>query len=136
MIDRLDTGARVKRSHVLGTSQDTTRISTARRVFSFLKPHRVSFVGAVICMAIFGATDGLVPIFIKFLLDGVFAEKNEHLLWILPVVFHRQKLFFFITPFRCLDQFSRMHPSILFFPAERGLENICLSRLNSLFSSV
>jgi subfamily B ATP-binding cassette protein MsbA len=37
-------------------------------------------------MVIFAATDGLVPFLIKYILDGVFTNRNEALLWILPAV--------------------------------------------------
>jgi subfamily B ATP-binding cassette protein MsbA len=37
-------------------------------------------------MVIFGATDGVVPFLVKYILDGVFTNRDEKLLWILPGV--------------------------------------------------
>jgi subfamily B ATP-binding cassette protein MsbA len=35
-------------------------------------------------MVLFGATDGVVPFLVKYILDGVFTQHDEKLLWILP----------------------------------------------------
>jgi len=37
-------------------------------------------------MVIFGATDGGVPFLVKYVLDGVFTDRNENLLWLLPII--------------------------------------------------
>jgi subfamily B ATP-binding cassette protein MsbA len=37
-------------------------------------------------MVIFGATDGGVPFLVKYALDGVFTERNQDLLWVLPTI--------------------------------------------------
>lgn len=57
-----------------------------KRLFQFLKPHKGLFLLSMLCMIIFGATDGGVPFVIKYALDGVFANKDEALLKMLPFV--------------------------------------------------
>lgn len=56
------------------------------RVLHYLKAHKAGFFSALACMVIFGATDGVVPFLVKYILDGVFTNRNEKLLWILPGV--------------------------------------------------
>ena len=57
-----------------------------RRVLQYLKAHKAGFFSALICMVIFGGTDGVVPFLVKYILDGVFTNRDEKLLWILPGV--------------------------------------------------
>ncbi len=57
-----------------------------KRLLQYLKPHRRYFVGALLCMVVFGATDGVVPFLVKYILDEVFTKRNEQLLWILPAL--------------------------------------------------
>jgi subfamily B ATP-binding cassette protein MsbA len=57
-----------------------------KRLLQYLKPHRRYFIGALLCMIVFGATDGVVPFLVKYILDEVFTKRNEHLLWILPAI--------------------------------------------------
>ena len=57
-----------------------------KRVLHYLKAHKAGFISALACMVVFGATDGLVPFLVKYILDGVFTNRNEALLWILPAV--------------------------------------------------
>ncbi len=54
------------------------------RIVRYLKPHSRRFWTALLLMVIFGATDGGVPFLVKYILDGVFTERNEALLWVLP----------------------------------------------------
>lgn len=56
------------------------------RLLPYLKAHRRAFIAAVLCMVVFGATDGAVPFLVKYVLDGVFADQNTTLLWALPIV--------------------------------------------------
>jgi subfamily B ATP-binding cassette protein MsbA len=37
-------------------------------------------------MVVFGATDGVVPFLVKYILDGVFTGHNQTLLWALPAI--------------------------------------------------
>jgi subfamily B ATP-binding cassette protein MsbA len=37
-------------------------------------------------MVVFGATDGGVPFLVKYILDGIFTQRNETLLWVLPAL--------------------------------------------------
>lgn len=57
-----------------------------RRVLVYLKPYRGQFALAVVCMAVFGASDGAVPFLVKHVLDGVFARQDRSLLYIIPAV--------------------------------------------------
>lgn len=57
-----------------------------KRVMSYLGPHKPQFAMALGCMVLFGASEGAVPFFIKYILDGVFAEQNKSLLYWLPIV--------------------------------------------------
>lgn len=57
-----------------------------RRLIRYLRPHRGYFAAAMLCMVVFGATDGVVPFLIKYILDGVFTERDKQLLWLLPLV--------------------------------------------------
>jgi subfamily B ATP-binding cassette protein MsbA len=57
-----------------------------KRVLHYLKAHKAGFISALVCMIIFGATDGVVPFLVKYILDGVFTNRNEALLWVLPAV--------------------------------------------------
>jgi len=58
--------------------------STSRRILAYLKPYRKEFAIAMICMIIFGASDGGVPFLIKYMLDGIFTQQRRELLYILP----------------------------------------------------
>lgn len=55
-----------------------------KRIIRYLKPHRRQFWAALLLMVVFGATDGVVPFLVKYILDGIFTERNETLLWVLP----------------------------------------------------
>jgi subfamily B ATP-binding cassette protein MsbA len=57
-----------------------------RRILGYLKPHRRYFWSALLLMVVFGATDGVVPFLVKYILDGVFTERKESLLWVLPAL--------------------------------------------------
>lgn len=62
------------------------RTSSYARVLGYVRPYRKSFAGALACMVVFGASDGAVPFLVKHVLDGVFAERDENLLYLLPIV--------------------------------------------------
>lgn len=55
------------------------------RILTYLRPYRGEFFLALLCMVIFGATDSVVPLLLKNVLDGIFTEKNADLLKVLPV---------------------------------------------------
>ncbi len=57
-----------------------------RRIFKYLRPHYRKFWAALAFMVVFGATDGVVPFLVKYILDGVFTQRDEKLLWILPIL--------------------------------------------------
>lgn len=60
--------------------------STSRRILSYLKPYRGAFLVALLCTVLFGASEGGIPFILQYILDGIFAQKNEDLLLWLPVV--------------------------------------------------
>ena len=55
------------------------------RILTYLRPYRGKFILALVCMTIFGASDGAVPFLIKYILDGVFTAKETSLLWLLII---------------------------------------------------
>ena len=57
-----------------------------KRILAYLRPHRRYFFSALSLMVIFGATDGVVPFLVKYILDGVFTQRDESLLWVLPAL--------------------------------------------------
>ncbi|MGI6680314.1 MAG: ABC transporter ATP-binding protein [Bdellovibrionota bacterium] len=56
------------------------------RLLKYLKPYRALFIGGMVTMIIYGATEGALPFIIKYILDEVFASKNREVLYILPIV--------------------------------------------------
>ncbi len=61
-------------------------MSIYRRALKYLTPYRGQFVAALICMVLFGASDGGIPFLIKYVLDGIFDEQNTDLLTLLPII--------------------------------------------------
>lgn len=61
-------------------------LETYKRLLAFLKPYRRLFFTALICMVIFGASDGAIPFLVKYMLDGVFVQRRQDLLYFLPLV--------------------------------------------------
>jgi len=57
-----------------------------KRILRYLRPHYRKFWAALAFMVVFGATDGVVPFLVKYILDGVFTQRDEKLLWILPIL--------------------------------------------------
>lgn len=60
--------------------------SSYLRIVSYVKPYRGIFIVALLCMVLFGATDGGIPFLIKYVLDDVFLNQDQKLLYLLPVV--------------------------------------------------
>lgn len=56
-----------------------------KRVLRYLRAHRFGFISALVCMVLFGATDGVVPFLVKYILDGVFTNRDEKMLALLPI---------------------------------------------------
>lgn len=76
----------VSATYVESAPADVRGKSVYRRVLSYLRPHKKQFVLALLCMVVFGASEGGIPFLIKHMLDGVFADQNRSLLYVLPVV--------------------------------------------------
>ncbi|RMG39494.1 MAG: ATP-binding cassette domain-containing protein [Candidatus Dadabacteria bacterium] len=68
------------------THNSKIHAGSARRILSYLKPYRRLFTAALLCMVVYGATDGVIPFLVKHTLDGVFVNHNKDLLYLLPVV--------------------------------------------------
>lgn len=72
--------------HILQTIAAPARGKVAlKKIFRFLKPYKVQFIFALLAMFVFGATEGVIPVMLKQILDGIFANKNESLLYLLPL---------------------------------------------------
>ena len=54
-----------------------------RRLFSYLAPHRKRFALALAAMVVFGASDGCIPLLLKYVLDDVFVSHRIERLWLL-----------------------------------------------------
>jgi subfamily B ATP-binding cassette protein MsbA len=57
-----------------------------KRVLSYIKPYKTPFFLSLLCMIVFGATDGVLPLLLKNILDGVFQNKDESMLLLIPAV--------------------------------------------------
>ncbi|NDC37010.1 MAG: ATP-binding cassette domain-containing protein [Proteobacteria bacterium] len=68
------------------TKPSQTSRGTYRRVLSYLAPYRRQFGLALVCLVIFGATDGGVPFLVKHVLDDVFNRGHSSLLVVIPVI--------------------------------------------------
>ena len=58
---------------------------TYKRLLRYLRPHKGMFAVGVMGMTIFAATDAGWAAFVKFFLDGTFVEKDERMVWLVPV---------------------------------------------------
>ncbi len=60
---------------------------TAERLLGYLRPYIwPHFVGAIVCMVLFGSTNGVMPFLVRFIFDDIFSEKNAAMLYTLPAV--------------------------------------------------
>ncbi len=60
---------------------------TTKRLLGYLRPYVwPHFVGAILCMVLFGATNGVMPFLVRFIFDDIFSEKNVTMLYTLPFV--------------------------------------------------
>ncbi len=60
-------------------------MATYRRLLGYLRPHLRMFMLGVLGMALFAATDAGWAAFVKFFLDGTFVEKDERMVWLVPL---------------------------------------------------
>ena len=56
------------------------------RLLKFVVPYRRRLGLALLCMIGYGATDGVVPLLIRSILDDVFGNRDERMLYVLPAV--------------------------------------------------
>lgn len=59
---------------------------SSRRLFGFLVPYRSKLGSAFLCMIVYGATDGAVPLLIRSILDDVFGARDRRMLYVLPAI--------------------------------------------------
>jgi len=57
-----------------------------RRIANYLHPYRKTFLAALGCMVLFGASDGAVPFLVKEVLDRVFRANDATYLYLFPVI--------------------------------------------------
>jgi len=57
-----------------------------RRLLFYLRPYRWQLIAAVLLMVAFGASDGVVPFLVKYVLDSVFARQDKSLLLVIPLL--------------------------------------------------
>lgn len=57
-----------------------------KRLLKYLSPYKGSFAVALLCMVIFGASDGGVPFLVRHVLDKVFTSQNEKFLYLTIVI--------------------------------------------------
>jgi subfamily B ATP-binding cassette protein MsbA len=56
-----------------------------RRMLGYLRPYVWPyFVGAMVCMVLFGSTNGVMPFLVRLIFDDIFTAKNADVLQILP----------------------------------------------------
>ncbi len=60
-------------------------VSRFIRLVRYLRPHRVRLVAAFVCSALVAAFSGAYAWLVKPVLDGIFIDKNEALLLVLPL---------------------------------------------------
>jgi ATP-binding cassette, subfamily B, bacterial MsbA len=59
---------------------------TMARMKRYLSAYKYRFLTAIACMIIYGASDGIVPFLVKYVLDKVFVAENSTYLLIFPIV--------------------------------------------------
>lgn len=72
-------------SKVFELAKDSNSVSYLYRLSKYLKNYKKMFISSLLCMVVFGATDGGIPFLVKYILDGVFKDQNKTLLWLMPV---------------------------------------------------
>jgi len=60
--------------------QNNELIASYKRLFGYVKPHKLIFTGGLISMAIIAATEAALPALLKPILDGTFVEKDPFFL--------------------------------------------------------
>ena len=64
---------------------DMTASDLYRRLLTYVKPYWVVFVGAILAMAVFAATETALAALLKELLDGGFVEQDPDIIKLLPL---------------------------------------------------
>lgn len=66
--------------------KNTANFALYARVLGYLRPYRRQFLLALVCMVLFGASDGVVPLLVKHILDDIFSNRDVKLLYLLPAL--------------------------------------------------
>ncbi len=66
-------------------ASDINAAQVYRRLLSYAWPYRGTFLIGVLGMALFAATDGTLALFVKQFVDGTFLQRNERVLWLVPI---------------------------------------------------
>lgn len=67
----------------ISSSPDASQPGVFRRAASYLGPHRSRFILALTAMIIYGATDGVIPLLLRRVLDDIFGAQRKDLLFTL-----------------------------------------------------
>jgi ATP-binding cassette, subfamily B, bacterial MsbA len=70
-----------------------------KRVLKYLRFYRGQFLLALLCMVLYGASDGVIPFLLKYALDHVFAAGNVKYLYVFPVLLIAISLFRAVADF-------------------------------------
>lgn len=73
-----------KEPEVISGSYELSKASKSKRLVAYLLRYKSIYVAALLCMVVYGATDGGVPFLVKNILDGVFAKQDKSMLYIIP----------------------------------------------------
>ena len=73
------------RSSAAAPPPPVVRRTIFRRMLTYLRPYVWPyFVGAMICMVLFGSTNGVMPFLVRYIFDDIFTAKNADVLRVLP----------------------------------------------------
>jgi ATP-binding cassette, subfamily B, bacterial MsbA len=56
------------------------------RVIKYIRSYILIFLLALLCMTIYGASDGVIPFLVKYVLEEVFRSKSESYLYAFPLI--------------------------------------------------
>lgn len=57
-----------------------------KKLLNYLSPYKFHFIFALLCMVVFGASDGIIPFLVKDVLDKAFAGSNPNYIYLFPIV--------------------------------------------------
>ncbi|RME61725.1 MAG: ABC transporter ATP-binding protein [Candidatus Dadabacteria bacterium] len=75
------------------------KLYSIKKLLFYLAPYKLYLTVAVVCMALFGASEGVIPVLLRYVLDEVFQSHNQSLLYTLPFILIGFALFRALTDF-------------------------------------